>query len=178
MMFFRSLCLLVKLIHTLLNNDKMDISTCSFLTCSPASACVPTSPSVPPPVCLLDGPLCHSATNGQCWASHFLNDTLLRSIQLPCSYTLTPLPLLLLPPFHHFLSCTTQWLSSRVDEKQFLANFLSVFSAHVSRWNNLILSNTHSFVHCISPSDWLTLCNWSIFSALIAASSPTEWLVH
>ena len=119
-------------------------------------------------VCLLDGPLCHSATNGHCWASHFLNDTLLRSIQLPCSYTLASLPpfFFFLSPLshaHHFLSCTTRWLSlPRVKEKQFLVNFSPQYFATqcASWWKTLASSDArtrwHALMHHISTAEWLT----------------------
>lgn len=139
-------------------------------------------------ICLLDGPLCHSATNGHCWASHFLNDTLLRSIQLPCSYTLTPLPPFCFfsrqsPPLPaHFMHNTVASLPC-VEEKQFLVNFLSIFSTqHASWWNNLVLSDTHTHtLSCITyhrQNNWLSVYDWSIFSPLIAAHSPTGWFVH
>ncbi len=147
-------------------------------------------PVLLPVYLMLDGPLCHSATNGHCWASHFLNDTLLRSIQLPCSYTLTPLPLFSFPPYslNHFLSCTTQWLPSLVWKK---SSFLSIFSQYFplnmpldERPSSCLTHTHHTHTHALScityqrPNDWLTMYDWSIFSPLIAAPSPTGWFVY
>lgn len=115
-------------------------------------------------ICLLDGPLCHSATNGHCWASHFLNDTLLRSIQLPCSYTLTPLLLFTFRPPSSllcFLSCTTEWLPSLVWKK---SSFLSIFSQYFplnmpleERPSPCLMrTHSHTFMYHISAAEWLT----------------------
>lgn len=112
--------------------------------CSPA--CLSVHIHAGSSVCLLDGPLCHNATNGHCWASHFLNDTLLRSIQLPYSYT------------PHSLSCSAHaWHSCEKKKKQFLVNFPSVFSTqHASGWKNLVLSDTHTR----TPAEWKTDDVW------------------
>lgn len=125
-----------------------------------------------PPVCLLDTPLCHSATNGHCWASHFLNDTLLRSIQLLCSYTLSLLPPFFLPPYR------LRWLPlmynavaplSHVEEKEFLVNYLSIFSTqHASWWKIVMLYGAHALLYI--TYQWLD--NWQCVTGV---SSPC-WL--
>lgn len=136
-------------------------------------------------ICLLDGPLCHSATNGHCWASHFLNDTLLRSIQLPCSYAFTPLsPLflfLLLPPshLHHFLSCTTRWPPFfRAEEKSSVLSISSQYFPLDTPLDERTSScPTHARFHTSRIAGWMT--DWQrTTGASSPRCSPTQWFVH
>lgn len=163
--------------------NKRLLSTCRFealhlLSCPPV--CPHPCHFFSLSVCLLDGPLCHSATNGHCWASHFLNDTLLRSIQLPCSYTLTLLPLFSFTPPVSTTSSHAghSGLPPSCKRKAVSCQFsLNIFHQHASRWGNLILLDT------ITPYHWLkgrlTAYNWSIF-LLIAAPSPAgrSFIIH
>lgn len=135
-------------------------------------------------VCLLDGPLCHSATNGHCWASHFLNDTLLRSIQLPCSYTLTLLPLFSLPPLQSpplplmldTVAYLPVWKKSR-----FLSIFPQCFPLNMplDEETSSCLTHTHSHTHFDASHITGWMGDWRYMTvSLIAAPSPAGKFIH
>lgn len=150
---------------------------------SPLSACLPLCWLFSLSICLLDGPLCHSATNGHCWASHFLNDT--SSAQYSCPAVTHSLlsPFSFLPPVSTTSSHAQQWLPSRVWKK---SSFLSIFSQYfplnmpLDERTSSCLTHTCAlpYITCHWLNDWLTVYDWSIVSPLIAAPSPTGRFVH
>lgn len=133
--------------------------------CSPA--CLSAHIHVGSSVCLLDGPLCRSATNGHCWASHFLNDTLLRSIRLPYSYT-PPQPQVSTTPsdVHVRRPCEKKSGFSSISPQYFPLN-----TPLVERTSSCL---THTLGHLRQRlNERPTACDWSILS-LTAASAPSR----
>lgn len=86
-----------------------------------------------------------------------------------------------------FSHAQRRWLSlPRVKEKQFLVNFPSIFfhSTRLLMKDPRLVWRAHTLAHAHAShingwlTDWLTVYDWSIFSPLIAAPSPTGWFVH